>query len=67
MTEVEAVPGYGIDPAARSQTVQVNASDTQTVTFENMPAWRLTVIKTEDGTRERISGVISLPQAEKGW
>ncbi len=89
ITEVEAADGYVIDPNAKSQTVQVNANDTQTITFENTPIGGLTIIKTDEETGERISGVqfevrrmngeivgtyttdrngvISLPEAEKGW
>ena len=89
VTEIETVDGYVIDPNAKSQTVQVNANDTQTITFENTPIGGLTIIKTDEETGERISGVqfevrkmngeiigtyitdrngvISLPEAEKGW
>ena len=89
VTELEALPGYVLDPNAKSQTVQVNPNDTQTVTFENTPMGGLTIIKKDEETGERISGVqfeirrlngevigtyttdrtgvITLPQAEKGW
>ena len=89
VTELEALPGYVLDPNAKSQTVQVNPNDTQTVTFENTPIGGLTIIKKDAETGERISGVqfeirrlngevigtyttdrtgvITLPQAEKGW
>ena len=89
VTELEALPGYVLDPNAKSQTVQVNPNDTQTVTFENTPIGGLTIIKKDEETGERISGVqfeirrlngevigtyttdrtgvITLPQAEKGW
>ena len=89
ITELEALPGYVLDPNARSQTVQVNPNDTQTITFENTPIGGLTIIKKDEETGERISGVqfeirklngevvgtyttdrtgvITLPQADKGW
>ena len=89
VTELEALPGYVLDPNAKSQTVQVNPNDTQTVTFENTPIGGLTIIKKDEESGERISGVqfeirrlngevigtyttdrtgvITLPQAEKGW
>ena len=38
VTELETLPGYVIDPDKKSQTVQVNPNDTQTITFENVPA-----------------------------
>ena len=31
--EIETLPGYVIDPNAKSQTVVINANDTQTLTF----------------------------------
>ena len=34
--EIETLPGYVIDPNTKRQTVQVNANDTQTITFENV-------------------------------
>ncbi len=89
VTELEALPGYVLDPNAKSQTVQVNPNDTQTITFENTPIGGLTIIKKDEETGERISGVqfeirklngevvgtyttdrtgvITLPQADKGW
>ena len=89
VTELEALPGYVLDPNAKSQTVQVNPNDTQTITFENTPIGGLTIIKKDEESGERISGVqfeirrlngeiigtyttdrtgvITLPQAEKGW
>ena len=89
VTELEALPGYVLDPNAKSQTVQINPNDTQTLTFENAPMGGLTIIKKDEETGERISGVqfevrrlngevvgtyttdrtgvITLPQAERGW
>ena len=67
----------------------MNPNDTQTITFENTPIGGLTIIKKDEETGERISGVqfeirklngevvgtyttdrtgvITLPQADKGW
>ncbi len=89
VTELETLPGYVLDPNAKSQTVQINPNDTQTLTFENTPMGGLTIIKKDEETGERISGVqfeirrlngevvgtyttdrtgvITLPQADKGW
>nr|WP_325215138.1 SpaA isopeptide-forming pilin-related protein [uncultured Oscillibacter sp.] len=56
--EIETLPGYLIDPSAKSQTVQVNPSDTQTITFENVPAGGLELIKVSESDRtKRIPNV----------
>ena len=89
ITETKPLPGYVMDEGTRTQTVKVNASDTQTITVYNTKVGGLTIIKTDEETGERISGVqfeirklngeiigtyttdrsgvISLPEAEKGW
>ncbi len=89
ITETKPLPGYVMDEATKTQTVKVNASDTQTITVYNTKVGGLTIIKTDEETGERISGVqfeirklngeiigtyttdrsgvISLPEAEKGW
>ena len=89
ITETKSLPGYVMDEGTRTQTVKVNASDTQTITVYNTKVGGLTIIKTDEETGERISGVqfeirklngeivgtyttdrtgvISLPEAEKGW
>ena len=41
VTEVETIPGYTIDPAHQTQTVQVNPNDTQTLYFMQVMALRL--------------------------
>ena len=41
VTEVETIPGYTIDPAHQTQTVQVNPNDTQTLYFTNTPSTTL--------------------------
>ena len=43
--EIETIPGYIIDPNAKSQTVVVNANDTQTITFTNQPTQTLVIQK----------------------
>ena len=40
VTEVETIPGYTIDPAHQTQTVQINPNDTQTLYFTNTPLRR---------------------------
>ncbi len=89
ITELETIDGYYIKEENRTQTVVVNPDDTQTVTVYNVPMGGLTIIKKDEETGERISGVqfeirklngevignyttdrsgvISLPQADKGW
>ena len=89
ITETKPLPGYVMDEGTRTQTVKVNPTDTQTITVYNTKVGGLTIIKTDEETGERISGVqfeirklngeiigtyttdrsgvISLPEAEKGW
>ena len=89
ITETKPLPGYVMDEATKTQTVKVNPTDTQTITVYNTKVGGLTIIKTDEETGERISGVqfeirklngeiigtyttdrsgvISLPEAEKGW
>lgn len=55
VTETKAPDGYILDTT--SQTVQVNASDTQTLTFTNTPIGGLTIIKTDEDSGRRIPGV----------
>ena len=55
VTETKAPDGYVLDSASR--TVQVNAGDTQTLTFTNTPVGGLTIIKTDEDSGKRISGV----------
>ena len=56
--EIETIPGYIIDPNAKSQTVQVNANDTQTVTFTNAPKQTLVIQKLVTGTKDQpLAGV----------
>ena len=89
ITETKPLPGYVMDEGTRTQTVKVNPSDTQTITVYNTKVGGLTIIKKDEETGERISGVqfeirklngeivgtyttdrsgvITLPQADKGW
>lgn len=89
ITETKPLPGYVMDESTKTQTVKVNPSDTQTITVYNTKVGGLTIIKTDEETGERISGVqfeirklngeivgtyttdrsgvITLPQADKGW
>ena len=55
VTELETIPGYEADSIP--QTVALTADDTQTLTFTNMPQGGLVIIKTDEDTGERISGV----------
>ena len=43
--ETRTIEGYTIDPAAQSQTVQVNPNDTQTLTFYNDPIGGVEIVK----------------------
>lgn len=57
VTETKTISGYSIDENTRTQTVVVNASDTQTLTFYNTPAGGLQLVKSDGDTGERIKGV----------
>lgn len=57
VTEVQAPDGYIIDETTRSQTVVVRPDDTQTLTFYNTPSGGLQIIKSDEDTGARISGV----------
>ena len=47
-----------IDPNTKRQTVQVNANDTQTITFENVPEGGLELIKVNEADKtQRIPNV----------
>ena len=50
--EIETIPGYLIDPNTKSQTVQVNANDTQTITFTNQPTQTLVIQKLAAGSKD---------------
>ena len=57
VTEVETIPGYTIDENTRTQTVVVDPNDTQTLYFYNTPAGGLQIIKSDESSGKRISGV----------
>ena len=50
--EIETIPGYLIDPNTKSQTVVVNANDTQTLTFANQPTQTLVIQKLAAGSKD---------------
>ena len=57
VTEVETIPGYTINENSRTQTVVVDPNDTQTLYFYNTPAGGLQIIKSDENSGKRISGV----------
>ena len=57
VTEVETIPGYTIDENSRTQTVVVDPNDMQTLYFYNTPAGGLQIIKSDESSGKRISGV----------
>ena len=57
VTEVETIPGYTIDENSRTQTVVVDPNDTQTLYFYNTPTGGLQIIKSDESSCKRISGV----------
>ena len=57
VTEEKAPDGYIIDPDSRTQTVTVNAADTQTLVFYDTPIGGLIITKSDEETGARISGV----------
>ena len=57
VTETKTIPGYVIDENTRSQTVVINPNDLQTLTFYNTPSGGLQIIKSDEDTGKRISGV----------
>ncbi|WP_251317900.1 SpaA isopeptide-forming pilin-related protein [Flintibacter muris] len=58
ITEIETIPGYYIEEKYRTQTVQVNANDTQTVTVYNVPTQALVIQKFVTGSKDQpLAGV----------
>ena len=57
ITETKPLPGYVMDEGTRTQTVKVNATDTQAITVYNTKIGGLTIIKKDEETGERIKGV----------
>ena len=66
VTETATIPGYTIDPAKQTQTVQVNANDTQTIYFENTPSTTLVIEKYIEGTTTPLEGVTFLVTDSSG-
>lgn len=66
VTEVETIPGYVIDPAKQTQTVQVNPNDTQTLYFTNTPSTTLVIEKYIEGTTTALEGVTFLVTDSSG-
>lgn len=66
VTETATIPGYSIDPAKQTQTVQVNANDTQTIYFENTPSTTLVIEKYIEGTTTPLEGVTFLVTDSSG-
>ena len=56
--EVQAAPGYVIDPATQTQTVTVNPMDTQTLVFLNEPLCSLTITKLDSVTGKPVPGTV---------
>ena len=56
VTEENTIPGYTIDPNARTKTVTVEANDTQTLTFFNSPKQTLVLQKYAAGTTNPVAG-----------
>ena len=66
VTETATIPGYSIDPAHQTQTVQVNPNDTQTIYFENTPSTTLVIEKYIEGTTTPLEGVTFLVTDSSG-
>ena len=66
VTETETIPGYTIDPAKQTQTVQVNPNDTQTLYFTNTPSTTLVIEKYIEGTTTPLKGVTFLVTDSSG-
>ncbi|MCM1149480.1 MAG: SpaA isopeptide-forming pilin-related protein [Butyricicoccus sp.] len=56
--EVKAASGYVIDQSTQTQTVTVNAMDTQTLTFLNDPLCSLTLTKLDSKTGKPVPGTV---------
>ena len=66
VTETATIPGYTIDPAKQTQTVQVNPNDTQTLYFTNTPSTTLVIEKYIEGTTTPLEGVTFLVTDSSG-
>lgn len=66
VTETKSIPGYTIDEATRTQTVDVRPNDTKTLYFYNKAATTLVIEKYIKGTATPIKGVIFLVTDSSG-
>ena len=66
VTETATIPGYTIDEATRTQTVDVRPNDTQTLYFYNKAATTLVIEKYIEGTTTPIKGVTFLVTDSSG-
>ena len=66
VTETATIPGYSIDPAKQTQTVQVNPNDTQTLYFTNTPSTTLIIEKYIEGSTTPLAGVTFLVTYSSG-
>ena len=66
VTEVKTLPGYSIDEATRTQTVDVRPNDTQTLHFTNTPSTTLVIEKYIEGTTAPLKGVTFLVTDSSG-
>ena len=51
--ELKTLPGFTIDPATQTQTVQINPADTQYLTFYNTPVGNFELIKVVEGNESK--------------
>ena len=51
--EVKTLPGFTIDPATQSQTVQIGPDDCQTLVFYNTPVGNFELIKVVEGNESK--------------
>ena len=67
VTETKSIPGYTIDEATRTQTVDVRPNDTQTLYFYNKPSTTLIIEKYIEGAeRKPLKGVTFLVTDSSG-
>ena len=66
VTETATIPGYTIDEATRTQTVDVRPNDTQTLHFTNTPSTTLVIEKYIEGTTTPLKGVAFLVTDSSG-
>ncbi len=57
-TEISSIPGYLIDENRKSQVIEVNPDDHQSVYFYNQPVGNLLIKKMSSTTKEPLSDVV---------